>query len=112
MNPFSFYLGASPVSTVMYIVLWIAVLVVLYKANFAKRIPGNVKVIVMIVLAAFIASITLKVGHRQASLDRQQFDTPSFSNQKEMVPSSRMSRADAEKSLETQINKTREENTK
>lgn len=112
MSPFSFYIGGSPTSLVVYIVIWLLVLGWLLFTKRGKSIPGGLRAFAMIVFALVIISVTVKVGHRQADLNRQSFDTPTLTDQKEVVVSTRPTSVDAGKALEVQIEKQREENTK
>lgn len=113
MSPFSFYLGGSPTTFIVYLVLWIILFGYLILGNPPKIIQGKLKAFILLALSALlIVSVTFKVGHRQADLHREQFDTPTLTNQKEVVQSSRTTRDDASKSLETQIEKQRKENEK
>lgn len=112
MSPFGFYIGGSPTSLIVYLVIWVILFGYLVFGKPPAVITGKYKALILLVFALLIVSVTVKVGHRQADLNRQQFDTPTLTSQKEKVPSSRFTREEVIESLEAQIEKQREENKK
>lgn len=114
MGLFSVYFSASPIKFLIGLVVLIVLAISFIRGNQAAWKKVRLKRDTRFYLAALVIAVYclsgFNIGHRQADLHREQFDTPMAITAPELPAERSIEKPNAKENFELQLNKSKKEN--